>query len=94
MLYVLSVILLFLLVFLLPRTKEKSNFIKVLTISIICFFAYNTFICYLLNFINIPITLFSLSIINFVIDGILLFEIIRKKEVQKYKINKRDIIAR
>jgi len=79
MLYVFSVILLFLLVFLLPRTKEKNNFIKVLIISIICFFAYNTFICYLFNFINIPITLLSLTIINFIVDGILLFEIIRKK---------------
>ena len=92
-LYITSVVILFALIMLLPKTKEKTNFIKTVAITVICFFAYNTFICYLLNFINIPITLFSLFIVNIVINILLLCIIIKKKEIQKYKIEKRDVIT-
>lgn len=92
-LYITSVAILFILIMLLPRKKEKSNFIKTLIIITICFFAYNTFICYILNFVNMPITLLSLSIINIFISIIALINILRKKNIQKYEIKKRDVIA-
>lgn len=93
MLYSISIILLLVLAILEPKKKENINLMKTITLITICFFAYNTAICYLLNFINIPITLFNLSIVNFSICIILLLKIIRKKEIQKYKIEKRDIIV-
>ena len=55
MLYIISIILLFILIFIVPKTKEKLNLIKTIIITLIVFFAYNTFICYTLNFVNIQI---------------------------------------
>ncbi len=93
LLYIVSIVILFSLILLLPKTKEKINLIKTIILTFICLFAYNTATCYILNFINIPITLFSLSIVNLFINIILLYKIIKKKEIQKYKIENKDIIV-
>lgn len=93
LLYITSIVIFFCLIILEPKTKEKINLIKFITLQIICWFAYNTLVCYLLNFINIAITLFNLSIVNFIISILLLSKIIIKKEIQRYKIEKRDIIV-
>lgn len=93
MLYCISAIMLLSLIILQPMKKDKINLIKAITLILICFFAYNTAVCYILNFINIPITLINLSIINFSISIALIIKIIRKKEIQKYKIEKRNIIV-
>ena len=93
MLYIISIIILFTLILIVPKSKEKLNIIKTITITLIALFAYNTFICYILNFINIPITLISLSIVNFIISVLLICKIIKNKEIQKYEIIKRDIIS-
>lgn len=55
-------------------------------------FCYNTLVCYILTFFTIPITLLGLSIINFIITIILLFFIIRKKQIQSYEIKKIDLL--
>lgn len=93
MLYIISIIILFTLILIVPKSKEKLNIIKTITITLIALFAYNTFICYILNFINIPITLISLSIVNFIISVLLICKIIKNKEIQKYEIVKKDIIS-
>ena len=93
MLYIISIILLFVLILIVPKSKEKLNLIKTIIITLVTFFAYNTFICYILNFVNIPITLLSLSIVNFIVSVLLICKIIKDKEIQKYEIKKRDIIA-
>lgn len=93
MLYIISIIILFTLIVIVPKSKEKLNLIKTITITLIALFAYNTFVCYILNFINIPITLISLSIVNFIISILLICKIIKNKEIQKYEIIKKDIIS-
>lgn len=92
-LYIFSILLVFVLAILVPKTKEKINLIKTIILTLICLFAYNTAICYILNFINISITLFSLSIVNLLINIVFLYKIIKNKEIQKYKIEKRDIVV-
>lgn len=93
MLYIISIMILFTLILIVPKSKEKLNLIKTITITLIALFAYNTFVCYILNFINIPITLISLSIVNFIISVLLICKIIKNKEIQKYEIIKKDIIT-
>lgn len=93
MLYSFSAILLFIMTILLPKTKQKLNIIKAVVMQLVLCFAYHTLVCYLLNFINIPITLQNLSIVNLVIIAIFLYVIIEKKQIQTYEIKKRDIAA-
>ncbi len=93
MLYCISSILLFLLVMFVPKTKEKINIIKTLVIFFIGVLAYHTLVCYCFTFVNIPITLTSLSIINFILSIIIIGYIIKKKQIQKYYINKKDILV-
>lgn len=93
MLYSFSAILLFIITILLPKTKQKLNIIKEVVMQLIVYFAYHTFVCYVLNFINIPITLQSLSIVNLVIITIFLFIIIEKRQIQTYEIKKKDMIV-
>ena len=92
MLYMISIILLFLLLILMPKTKEKLNIIKTMLLTFLEILAYNTLICYCLTFINIPITLINLSIINFIISIFIIAYMIKKKQIQKYYICKKDII--
>ena len=92
MLYCISNILLFLLLIFVPKTKEKINIIKTLVILLAGILAYNTLVCYCLTFANILITLTSLSIINFILSIIIIVDIIKKKQVQKYYISKKDIL--
>lgn len=91
--YVLSVVMLFILTMLLKKNEKELNLIKYLGINIVCCLCYNTFVCFVLNIIFIPITLVSLAIINYLISIVLLVIIIKNKTIQKYKINLKDIVA-
>lgn len=90
--YTISIMILFTLTILLKKSEEKLEIIKGVTITLILTLAYNTFICYILSLINIPITLISLSIINFIISILLAISIIKSKKIQKYNIKKTNII--
>ena len=91
--YVVSVILLFLAATLIKIKDEKINFISHLGISIVVFLCYNSFVCLILTIICIPTNLIALSIINFIIS-LILFVIIKKQNcIQKYTINYKDVIA-
>lgn len=92
-LYVISAIFVFITFFLKKKKDEKISFIKFSIISIISFMSYNTLICFLFRLINIPITLQILMIFNFVFGIIFLVLIIKDKGIQKYSINKKDVIA-
>ena len=93
MLYTFSIIILFVAIILVKKKEEKINLIKTITITTITLFAYNTLVCYILNFINIPITLTNLAIINFIIASICIYKIIKSKQIQKYQIQKKDVLA-
>lgn len=91
--YIVSIIILFTLTILLKKSEGKLEIIKAVTINLVLLLAYNTFVCYILNLINIPITLISLSIINFIISIMLIVNIIRSKKIQKYTISRTNIVV-
>lgn len=90
--YVISIIILFTLVILLKKSNEKLEITKTITITLTLTLAYNTLCAYILNLINIPITLINLSIINAIFSICILIKIIKVKEIQKYTISKTNIL--
>lgn len=93
MLYILSSMILGIGITLFPKTEKTLNLIKTILMEVVAYMAYNTFVCYCLNFMNIPITLLNLSIINLILAGALLYQLIKKKKVQSYHIGKKDILV-
>ena len=91
--YVLSVIYIFVTFILYKKSDEKISLLKFLTISVVTFLCYNTFVCFIISTINIPITLLILSIINMVPGTLLLYFIVKDKKIQKYSIEIKNIIA-
>lgn len=90
--YALTVSILFISFILIKKTDKKLNILGFIAITIGALFCYNTFICYVLTFFMLPVTLLNLSIINLIISVILMFFIIRKRQIQSYEIQKIDIL--
>lgn len=90
--YALTVLIIFVSFILVKKTDKKLNILSFIAISIGVLFCYNTFVCYILTFFTVPVTLLNLSIINLAISIILTFFIIRKKQIQSYEIHKIDIL--
>ncbi len=80
--YTLTVLILFISFILIKKTDKKLNILGFVAITIGVLFCYNTFVCYVLTFFTIPVTLLNLSIINLAISIVLMFFIIRKKQIQ------------
>lgn len=91
--YILTTVLIITLYQLLYKKDEKQNFLKSLSISLCMIMCYNIVICVFLTFIKIKSTLITLSLINIIIGFGLIFKILKDKKIQKYFINKIDIIA-
>ena len=90
--YLISVLALLITFILVKKTEKEINIISFLSISIVALFCYNTFICYILTFFTIPITLLILTLINAVIILILGIKIFRNKCIQEYTFNNIDIL--
>ena len=90
--YLISVIILFFAYMILQKTKEKIDILKHIAIACVLLFCYNTFICYVLTFFTISITLLKLSVINIIFSAIIFIYIIKTKKTQTYKIEKMDFI--
>ncbi len=90
--YIFSSIILMVSFILIKKSSKKLNILSFIAITIGLMFCYNTLVCYILTFFTIPITLLGLSIINFIISLILLFFVIRKKQIQSYEIRKIDLL--
>lgn len=91
--YVISVILLFILSFILKKKEEKINLTITFFISIIAFSCYNIVVCLFLKMLSLNTNLLLLSIFNYIVSGIFIYKIIKDKEIQKYFIIKKEIIA-
>lgn len=90
--YVISVTILLIIFMLIKKSGKTLNFLGILGLGIVLILCYNVLECYILNFLRIKLTLLNLSIINFIFiitGGIYLF---RKKDLQKYYLNKFDLI--
>lgn len=91
-LYLLSAVMILTAFILIKKSEKEIDIIGFICISIVTLFCYNMFICYILTFFMIPNTLLILSVINICISLILIFLIIRNKQIQKFSFQKIDIV--
>lgn len=91
--YILTLLILIIVFILKSKKKEKENILKWISISIVITLCYNIFVCVILSFLQIKVNLISLSIINTIIIIALGITIYKDKHIQKYYINKIDIIS-
>lgn len=89
---ILTLLMLFILITITKKSENKLNIILQTIINIVIILVYNIFICYTLNIIKIPINLISLSIINIIASISLGMKIYKDKGIQKYFIDKKDIV--
>ena len=78
---------------LIKKTEKKIDIFSFIGITAVIIMCYNVFLAYILTFFKIQTTLQNLSIINFAVSIIFTLMIIKKKEIQRYKINKIDILC-
>ena len=91
--YLLSVVLLVVVILLFKKTENKQNLISSLCLTIIGFLCYQTIVSYFLDLVKIPISLFTIGILNILICTILVgFTIFKKKQIQGYTVRKQDLI--
>lgn len=90
--YIISTIFLLITYMLLKKNNDKQNILSGIIISIIMLFAYNIAINVILYFMQVKLDLNILSIVNFVISFIILLKILKDKDIQKYYIDKVDLI--
>lgn len=90
--YVISSIAIFVLTILVKKSKEKLEITKSIVITSTMQLAYNALVCWILNLINIPITVVSLTITNIITTLVLSICIIKKKETQKYYFSKTNAL--
>lgn len=91
--YILTIVLIISLHMLLYKKEEKQNFFSWLIVTIGLFFCYNICICVIISFLKIKSTLVTLSIINCITIFLLGLKIYKDKKIQKYNVNKMDIIS-
>ena len=91
--YILTIVLILILQILLYKKEERQNFLKSFATNILIFLTYNIFISVILSFLGIPTTLVILSIVNIIISIVIGYKIYKDKKIQKYYIQKIDIIA-
>lgn len=90
--YSISVLILLISFVLVKKTEKKIDIINFICISIVALLSYNTFICFVLTFFTIPITLWLLTLINAVISVLFIALIIKNKQLQKYSFKKIDLL--
>lgn len=91
-LYVITVLALYVLCMLIHKTEEKKNAITWVAITTIALLCYNIFICVVLSFVNIKSTLLNLSICNIIVGVLLAVVLIKTKKFQKYYVKIIDVI--
>ncbi len=92
-LYIFTIVFLILGFIFFKKSDKKINLIKWICISSVSLYAYNITICMILGILHIKQEIWILSCINFIFGVLFWQRIIRKKECQKYKSSKFDIIS-
>lgn len=90
--YCISIILLLISAILIKKTEKKLDIVKTITITLVLFLCYQTFISYIFTMIQIPITLTSISFINGILIVAMLVKMFYKKQLQQYYFEKKDLI--
>lgn len=91
--YILTSLVLIISYLLLNKSEKKENLIHSVIISVILFLTYNIFITQVMFFVHLKSTLLNLAIVNIAFSAVFITKEIKTKTIQKYYINKLDIIA-
>ena len=91
--YILTSLALIISYLLLNKSEKKENLIHSVIISVILFLTYNIFITQVMFFVHFESTLLNLAIVNIAFSAVFITKEIKTKTIQKYYINKLDIIA-
>ncbi len=91
-LYVLSVIALFISYLLVKKSEKKIDILKQIALNLVILFCYNAFVYYVTTFFRIPLTLWGFSGINLFFSLIMIIYMIKTKKVQKYSFKVIDLI--
>ena len=91
--YILTSLALIISYLLLNKSEKKENLIHSVIISVILFLTYNIFITQVMFFVHLKSTLLNLAIVNIAFYAVFITKEIKTKTIQKYYINKLDIIA-
>lgn len=90
--YIITTLILYVLVLILKKSEQKLNICAQTIVTFVLYTCYNLLTCYILTFINIPINMISLTIVNILLIVITTIKIIKDKQIQKFFIDKKDII--
>ncbi|MBR3134893.1 MAG: hypothetical protein IKG56_05485 [Clostridia bacterium] len=92
LLYILSVVYLFVVFMIYPKSKEKLSIFKFSILGVVCLMCYNMIVCLILNSLKILINLQSLMIVNYILSNMIMYFIVKKKQIQGYYLEKNSII--
>ena len=89
--YLMSILLLISSFLLLKKTSKKENIINSIIYTICFIFPYQVLIVYISGLLNLGGSLLYYSIINILISALLLIPTIKKKKIQPYYLQKKEI---
>lgn len=91
--YLIILIALLVLFLLVKKTEKKQNIIFWIIVGSIILIPYNVLVSYILTKIGLKCTLLNYSIVNIIALAIIAIKIFKDKSIQKYYLQKRDIIV-
>ena len=80
--YCICTMLLLISAILIKKTEKKLDIVKTITITLVLFLCYQTFISYIYTMLQIPITLTSLTIINGILVIAIAGRMLYKKQLK------------
>lgn len=90
--YILSLIILFMSFLYIKKSEKKLNIIYTILLQLVFIFCYNSIISYFLNLFYIKVNLISLSLVNIITTVILIINIKKNKKKQEYYFHCSDLI--
>ena len=91
-LYIITILALFVLFMLIQKTEKKQNAITWIVITTVITLCYNTLVCVIHSFIDVASTLLNLSITNIIVITIIGVFLLKSKKIQKYYVKIFDIV--
>lgn len=92
MVYLFSSSVVVFLFLLLPKINKKQNLLYSLAVAIIAFECYLCMVAGVMTILHIPVDIYTISIVNFVIILYLIYILIREHKCQQYFIDMTDVL--
>lgn len=91
--YLIILMILFISTLLIKKTDKKQNILFWIILTMVLILAYNLLCGFVLLLVKLKTTLTTLSVINLIISAIMIRKICKDKQIQKYYIKIKDVIA-